>query len=332
MSGANFSNANLRNVNLTRVQALETAFNNANLTGICIEDWNINSKTDFENVICDYVYLENNQLKRSPRDSNINFYPGEFTKLIRRSLNVLEFIFHKSIDWNAFIDSFEKLKIESDLEELSIRGLEQDDNGVLIIKVKSPDNVNKVEIENHFYNEYQKQLEINSKEYQEKLKLKDEQIEIYRKNNADLLKLITDFANKPVVIQSENEEKYLKNYSEKEIINIHGDTHTINIGIKNNVSGQNLAKAAKEIQELLEQLEKSYPTTTTTEQMKVATEAIERIESDSSLKQRIVSALKAGGIQSLKEAIDNPVTNILLSAIEGWKEEDETLDSNKKSK
>ncbi|WP_414623795.1 hypothetical protein [Calothrix sp. CCY 0018] len=42
---------------------------------------------------------------------------------------------------------------------------------------------------------------------------------------------------------------------------------------------KNLAEAAAEIQALLEQLEKSYPTNTTTGKMALATEAIARIES-----------------------------------------------------
>jgi hypothetical protein len=43
---------------------------------------------------------------------------------------------------------------------------------------------------------------------------------------------------------------------------------------------QNLAEAAAEIQALLEQLDKTYPSNTTTGKMALATEAIARIESN----------------------------------------------------
>ncbi|MEM9276104.1 MAG: pentapeptide repeat-containing protein [Cyanobacteria bacterium P01_F01_bin.143] len=53
-----FKGANLENANLTSVQALATNFEGAILTGACIEDWNINSQTNLQNVKCDYVYLK----------------------------------------------------------------------------------------------------------------------------------------------------------------------------------------------------------------------------------------------------------------------------------
>ena len=78
-----------------------------------------------------------------------------------------------------------------------------------------------------------------------------------------------------------------------------------------------LAEAAQEIQELLEQLSQSYPTSTNLE---VVNEAIKQIESQPSFKARVISALKAGGIEVFKEAVDHPLVNIFMTAIEGWQE------------
>ncbi len=78
---------------------------------------------------------------------------------------------------------------------------------------------------------------------------------------------------------------------------------------------QNLAQAAAEIQQLLEQLSQTYPTTTTTEQMVVATKAIEQIESDPTWKQRAVNALKQGTLSTLET---NPVGAFVVGAIKGW--------------
>jgi|GEM_PF-1540235 len=83
---------------------------------------------------------------------------------------------------------------------------------------------------------------------------------------------------------------------------------------------QTLAEAAAEIQQLLEQLSETYPTTTPLEQMTVATKAIEQIDNNPSLKQRIVSALTGAGTEAIKVAIDHPLASILVAAIEGWKE------------
>ena len=82
---------------------------------------------------------------------------------------------------------------------------------------------------------------------------------------------------------------------------------------------QNLNKAAKEIQHLLDTLSETSPTSSSTEQMMMATRAVEEIEKNPALKQRVVSALTAGGTEALKELVDHPAVSILLAAIEGWK-------------
>ncbi len=95
---ANLSSTNLRDADLQMAQALNTNFEGANLTGAYIEDWNINSKTNLENVQCDYFFLNRTYLEeeerwvksdhavprlrrdRIPHDSDKIFAPGEFTK------------------------------------------------------------------------------------------------------------------------------------------------------------------------------------------------------------------------------------------------------------
>ncbi|NET76909.1 MULTISPECIES: hypothetical protein [Okeania] len=86
----------------------------------------------------------------------------------------------------------------------------------------------------------------------------------------------------------------------------------------NEDQSKSLAETAAEIQELLKQLEQSNPTKTTAGQMTVATQAIEIIESNPTLKQRVVGTLKSAGTEALKEALDHPVANILVAGFEGW--------------
>jgi uncharacterized protein YjbI with pentapeptide repeats len=84
LEGADLSQANLSGANLTRTKALKTNFEGATLTGVCIEDWNIDSKTNFNNVICDYVYLKEGKQKRFPHNPNKNFAPGQFTEFFQK--------------------------------------------------------------------------------------------------------------------------------------------------------------------------------------------------------------------------------------------------------
>ncbi len=99
-------------------------------------------------------------------------------------------------------------------------------------------------------------------------------------------------------------------------------TGTVYSGVKDsfNTYGnqKSLAEAAFEIQQLLEQLEKSYPSKTTVEKLTFAAEAISRIDSDPKLRPKVISALKAGGMQALAQALNHPVVSFFIAALEDW--------------
>lgn len=86
---------------------------------------------------------------------------------------------------------------------------------------------------------------------------------------------------------------------------------------------QTLAEAAKEIQDLLEQLSSVYPTTTTAEKANVAIKAIEEIEKKPDTKRKIVKALKAGGVAALMELTNNPIVKILTPMLESLLDNDQ---------
>jgi predicted DNA-binding protein len=83
---------------------------------------------------------------------------------------------------------------------------------------------------------------------------------------------------------------------------------------------KSLAEVAKEIQELLDKLSQTYPTTKTTEKMEVVGKAINFIEDYPSFKSTIIKVLKDVGAESFREAVDHPLANILMAAIEAWTE------------
>lgn len=200
------SYANLSHSNLTRIQALGTIFKGAIFTGACIEDWNINSATNLENIICDYVYLKQNQQERSPTTGN--FAPGDFSRLFQKALETVDMIFRDGIDWQSFLASFQELqaekriKIEGQDDPLTIRAIETRDDGSFVIRVSVPTALNKAEIEESFRQKYDHQIQLMEANYKAKLNAKDDQIISYRQDNADLLKRIMDFleANQSISI------------------------------------------------------------------------------------------------------------------------------------
>jgi predicted transcriptional regulator len=84
---------------------------------------------------------------------------------------------------------------------------------------------------------------------------------------------------------------------------------------------QTLAEAAKEVQELLDQLSETYPTETVAEKSAVAAKAIEQIEKKPDVKGKVLKALKAGGVAALMELTNNPVVKILTPMLESLLEE-----------
>jgi uncharacterized protein YjbI with pentapeptide repeats len=114
LNGANLSKANLGNTLLIASQLLKSNLTAANLTGACIQDWNINSATQLDDVTCKYIYLksewswqEQKYLRRDRRPSSPNriFASGEFTKLFQKAFDTVDLIFTDGIDWKAFFQS-----------------------------------------------------------------------------------------------------------------------------------------------------------------------------------------------------------------------------------
>jgi hypothetical protein len=82
---------------------------------------------------------------------------------------------------------------------------------------------------------------------------------------------------------------------------------------------QSLAEAAAEIQKLLEQLDKTYPSNTTIGKMAIATETLARIEGDKSMSERVLSVLKAGGVSAFEQLLNHPAASFVIGALEDWK-------------
>ena len=151
---------------------------------------------------------------------------------------------------------------------------------------------------------------------------------ILRNNSADI---DTKFNNNISSIKAKSESNFMSEFrkskydqSQSSFGNVvdqaHGGSDIRGIGTQHNYAPeqkQTLAEAAAEIQQLLEQLSKTYPTTTTAEKMAVVAEAAEQIEKNPTLKARVINALKLGGTEALKETINHPLVNILMAIIEG---------------
>ena len=336
LNGANLNGANLNGANLFAIQALETNFEGAILTAACIQDWNINSETKLNDVICEYIYLKLEYIEgkitfadRRPSDPNTIFAPGDFARLVQSLLETVDLIFSSGIDWSAFYSSFQVLQIENSEGELSIQAIERKHDGSFVVRVDVPSNVDKAAIEYKFYKQYQEELKKLETKYHQELQAKDKEIiEIYKQHNANLndaVKMLGLAATKTINMEV-NAMTQGNTYQQSGQFGIgHMSDGTIEKGAKvagviHEAQQKSIAEVAKEIQDLFKQLEKTYPTTTIAEKMVVGTEIIKQIENDPTWKQRVINAGKEGGLGFLEKSFDNPIGALLIGAIKGWGE------------
>ena len=189
LKGAKLSGANLEKANLTLTEAIGTDFSSAQMTGACVEAWNIESNTKLDNVDCRFIYLleypkpETDDRERRP--SSGDFTPGEFTKLFQEVLTTVDLIFRNGVDWKAFTAAFKKVQVENEDTELTIQSIENKGDGVIVVRVSVPPDTNKEKIHREFTHNYELALKAIEEKYQAKLESKDEQITLYRQQLED---------------------------------------------------------------------------------------------------------------------------------------------------
>ena len=201
LNNTNFSNANLNNANLSNVQALGTNFTGANLTGACIENWWINPNTKFDDVICDYIFLnqkltDNGQIvydSNSRKPAIGSFQQGDFTKLIRQYLDSLDLIFRNGDDPKIFAFALQELLNNYSEAEIEFKSLDNLGDGDIALRlIVGNQSIHKSKLHSFFVQASNlaksffvksdssdtKQLQSDIKQLKEKLESKDRHIEI----------------------------------------------------------------------------------------------------------------------------------------------------------
>ena len=311
LRGADLRGANLRGVDLSKTQALKTNFDRAIFTGACLEDWNINSATNFDDAVCEYTYLKANQQDRRPREGN--FKPGEFAALFQQALDTVDLIFKDGIDWQAFFKSFQDLRIQYAKQDLSIQAIEKKRDGVFVVRIEADEGADKASIESDAKQLYAAQLKNLEAQYEKQLRLQGEQhleeiqglIEAERQEKATLMGVLTTMASNQGPKFDLREAQFAGGFAET----VQGDQ--IGSTINNQASETpSLAEAAAEIQDLLKQLEASNPTAT-----KVDQTAFLNVMIPPTKRERFIGALKAAGGAAIEEV---PYGAVLIALVEGW--------------
>jgi uncharacterized protein YjbI with pentapeptide repeats len=321
LSGAEFYGANLIRANLSKTQAADAQFAFAKFTGACIEDWQYNEATNFNRVICDFVYLDSQ--RRKPYPVGRRFAVGEFTKEFQESFETIDIVIDDAIDFETFVYSFKALQSKNKNAQLDIQSIEEKGDDIYVVKVGISSEADQEVIHDEFMQNYEKIREALEEKYKTEIRVKETQIVQYKQETKNLRDNINNLHN---IIQQQTEVQKLMAETPKYDLRgskfgggFAGDRGKQIGGILNDYSSkQSLDEAAAEIQQLLKQLEETNPTATETEKMIVAAKAADEIKNNPTLKVRVIAALKSGGTEAFKEAVDNPLVNVLVAIIEGW--------------
>ena len=200
LSAASFNEANLTAAFLIRTQALYANFNKAKFTGACIQDWNINSATQLDDIVCDYIFLQYHQQERRPVIGE--FASGQFSKLFHKVFATVDLIFLHGIEWQAFSIAWENFHAEMTGYEISIQAIEQRLDSAFVIRVKVPCEANKAQIEKVLKLQYELALRDIDTKYGEQLQSQSDDIAIHRQQGANLMEIAKTMANRPIDLKS----------------------------------------------------------------------------------------------------------------------------------
>jgi uncharacterized protein YjbI with pentapeptide repeats len=317
---ASLIKANLRDADMSMTQALKTDFSFATFTGACLEDWHINNATFLENIDCLYVYLKYQELERRP--SIGEFAPGEFTKLFQKALSTVDLIFRNGLDWQALLISLEKLRIEAEGAELSIQAIENKNDGAFVVRVNVPPDANKAEIEKYLKHEYDLAVKALDAKYYHEMRAKEIEVESYRRENANLMKLAEWASTRPIIVQA-NAESKLENQSMSgnRSINTGGGSYyeSIDTGGGNYIQGnyinmhQDLSQAATQIQDLLEKLQKQGVTVDVAQEQ-VAQDLATQAQNNATMKDKLVKWGQSLGDATVSDVVKGVVKLAIRSA------------------
>lgn len=195
LSGLDFTGADLSEADLSRARCLGSCFENSVLTGICVENWSIDSVTNFNGVVCEYVYLKANKEERRPREGT--FKPGELAILFQQVIGTVDLIFMDGIDWQAFFQSFQDLRSQYTDDDLSIQAIERKQGEAFVVRLEVSEGADKSAIESSAKELYKTKLALMEQRYRDVLQAKDGEIVAYREQSANLMKITEMLAARP---------------------------------------------------------------------------------------------------------------------------------------
>ncbi|ESA37134.1 pentapeptide repeat protein [Leptolyngbya sp. Heron Island J] len=303
LNEANFNQARLVGANLTE----------ACLTGACIEGWKIDETTILDDVICEYVFKEKlpgNMAgrRREPPYPEI-FKSGEFKEKYGKDVETVQFRIRKSDNQQALdIALREVVQSNPEIRPESFQQIKSIGDDV-IISIRVPSRTDKASIEQKFQRVY---------ESVEKERAANSEPESY--SDLPPLEFVLNVVKELKEIMSSTDSSKVINIDGPVgniTDNIYGDQNSEQTVYYNQNQEKTIVESAREIQDLIKQLEQSSPSASEEEKIEYVNEQAPAI-----LRQKIVKSLQAGGIAAIDEVLENNAyVSVIRAVAKAWIEE-----------
>ncbi|MBS0588478.1 MAG: pentapeptide repeat-containing protein [Proteobacteria bacterium] len=239
LSEADFRNCGLTGADLSEAMALGTHFSNATMTGALIDNWSMDKHTQFDGVICDFVYTKRNKDERNPPQGN--FKPGEFSKLYQEIANTVDFIAHTPDELTALLRAIDHIKQQGG--DIVIQSLERKNESV-VVRTQSDESIDKAAI----YAEVKAQTEKELLMLQQEKQLLLQKVEM-QEQHTDTLKQLLNKAIESPKTMNDNSRHYSNIIAHSSALAL-GDGSTANNHIEQ-VADAELKAALQTLQQLL---------------------------------------------------------------------------------
>lgn len=261
LSEADFSGCNLAKADLSEAMVLGARFSGATMTGAIIDNWSMDKQTQFDDVICEYVYTKRDRGERNPPQGE--FKPSEFSKLYQEIANTVDFIAHSPDELQALLRAIESIKQQGG--DIVIQSLEHK-NESMVVRTQSHDSIDKAAVYAEVKEQMAVEMNLLQREHEkhlltQKLELTEvhhhRETELRDKHDSLLAQFINKAMENPKVEIMNDHSRHIDNASiTHSAVNL-GDTSTISNHIEQ-VADAELKTTLKDLQRLLEK--SSLPT------------------------------------------------------------------------
>ncbi|NEN88592.1 MAG: hypothetical protein F6K48_06535 [Okeania sp. SIO3H1] len=284
------------------------------------------------------------RVRRKPADEDKNFEEGEFAEFIKPLVNTLDLYHNQGVDPRIAAYSFEKLQKDHPEAEIKMRSMEVrgENNDKLLIRAETTSEADHSVLDKEYFNTYNELKALSPEQLRAVLAQREKDIQWFKG-------VLSAAVNRPGVNIENYSNQGDTKMSESSGDQIHAQEIHGAVSIKGEIYGsassggeiygfagkgeikdskiahtiyesqeQNLAQAAKDIQELLAQLDETYPSDTTMDRMKIATEVITQIDNNPTKAERILSAIKSGGVAAVEQLLNHPASTFVIAALEDW--------------